>query len=87
MKHIRPMINDLKAIIIAGPGFHAETFHKYMFEQALAKAEYKLLVPIKPKFMKVHITSPHIHALMEALRSPEVRSTIIIYNRLSKYRW
>ena len=32
----------------------------------------KALLGVRSKFIKVHVTSPHVHSLVEVLKSPEV---------------
>ncbi len=37
----------------------------------------KPLLASRNKFIKVHITSPHVHSLVEVLKSPEVSSRVL----------
>lgn len=39
----------------------------------------KALLAARNKFIKVHITSPHVHSLVEVLKSPEVSTCLDIY--------
>lgn len=34
----------------------------------------KALLAVRSKFIKVHVTSPHVHSLVEVLKSPEVNA-------------
>ncbi|KAK1924418.1 pelota [Papiliotrema laurentii] len=61
----------LKAIVIASPGFTKETLYDYIFQQATL-TNNKPLLASRPKWVKVHSNTPHVHSLVEALRQPEV---------------
>jgi len=61
----------LKAIVIASPGFTKDSFYDYVFQQATATNNKQLLVS-RPKWVKVHSNTSHVHGLVEAMRSPEV---------------
>lgn len=63
--------NTLRAIILASPGFISEDVMKYIFDEA-AKTNNKPLLGARRKFLKVHVSSPHVHSLMEVMKSPEV---------------
>lgn len=39
-----------------------------------SRTSNKALLGARNKFIKVHVNSPHVHSLVEALKSPEVRS-------------
>lgn len=46
-----------------------------MFDFIMAEASRtsnKALLAARNKFIKVHVNSPHVHSLLEALKSPEV---------------
>ncbi|OCF36702.1 mRNA surveillance protein pelota [Kwoniella heveanensis CBS 569] len=62
---------DLKAIVIASPGFTRESLYDYIFQQATLTSN-KPLLQSRSKWIKVHSTTSHVHGLVEALRAPEV---------------
>lgn len=62
---------SLRAIVIASPGFVKDAIYDYIFDQA-TKANNKVLLQAKNKFVRVHVSSPHVHSLMEVMKSPEV---------------
>ncbi|PAV20930.1 mRNA surveillance pelota [Pyrrhoderma noxium] len=66
---------SLRAIVIASPGFVRDAIYDYIFGQA-TKANNKALLQAKNKFMRVHVNSPHVHSLMEVMKSPEVTSQL-----------
>ena len=37
-----------------------------------SRTSNKALLAARNKFIKVHVNSPHVHSLLEALKSPEV---------------
>lgn len=64
--------NSLKVIVIASPGFTKDSIYEYIFAEA-ARTANKPLLTAKSKFIRVHVSSPHVHSLVEVLKSPEVR--------------
>lgn len=67
---------SLRAIVIASPGFVKDAIYDYIFAEA-TKANNKALLQAKNKFLRVHVSSPHVHSLMEVMKSPEA----------SRYLW
>jgi len=65
----------LKVIIIASPGFIKDTVYDYIFSEAL-RTTNKALLQSRPKFLRVHVNSPHVHSLMEVIKSPEVSNQL-----------
>ncbi|KAK9325663.1 hypothetical protein V1517DRAFT_167100 [Lipomyces orientalis] len=71
---------NLKAVIIASPGFTGEQLLQYLLDSAAKDVDSgsatagtnKMLIKSKNKFLLVHCASGHIHALNEVLRAPEV---------------
>ncbi|WRT66178.1 mRNA surveillance protein pelota [Kwoniella shivajii] len=62
---------DLKAIVIASPGFTRDSLYDYIFQQATLTSN-KPLLSSRSKWVKVHSNTSHVHGLVEALRAPEV---------------
>ncbi|KAJ6263376.1 hypothetical protein Dda_1939 [Drechslerella dactyloides] len=69
LRHL-PVAN-LKVILLASPGFLAESLQKYIFAEAV-KSDNKMILSAKPKFVTVHCSTGHVHALNEVLKSPAV---------------
>ncbi|CAD6890685.1 unnamed protein product [Tilletia controversa] len=67
----------LRLVILASPGFIKETVYEYLFAEGQKQGE-KMLIgnEAKRKFLKIHCNSPHLHSLMEVLRSPEVSAQL-----------
>ncbi|PWN39827.1 hypothetical protein IE81DRAFT_326125 [Ceraceosorus guamensis] len=67
----------IRLIILASPGFTKDTVYDYLFAEATRRGD-KLLTgnEVKRKFLRVACASPHIHSLMEVLRTPEVSSQL-----------
>jgi protein pelota len=63
--------STLKVIVIASPGFVKDSVYDYFFAQA-SKSGNKALLSARQKFVRVHVSSPHVHSLVEVLKSPEV---------------
>lgn len=64
-------ISNLKVVLLASPGFLAESLQKYIFAEAV-KTDNKTVMSAKPKFVTVHCSTGHVHALNEVLKSPAV---------------
>ncbi|KAG8832529.1 Translation factor pelota [Serendipita sp. 399] len=67
--------STLKVIVIASPGFVKDSVYDYIFAQAI-KTSNKPLIQAKNKFIRVHVSSPHVHSLVEVLKSPEVTTQL-----------
>lgn len=67
----------LRLIVLASPGFIRDAVYNYLFEEAVKRGDKALIgAEAKRKFLKIHCSSPHIHSLMEVLRSPEVSTQL-----------
>ncbi|KAL5487844.1 DOM34 [Sanghuangporus weigelae] len=67
--------SSLRAIVIASPGFVKDAVYDYIFDQA-TKSNNKALLQAKSKVLRVHVNSPHVHSLMEVMKSPEIISQL-----------
>ncbi|EUB58449.1 Protein pelota -like protein [Echinococcus granulosus] len=74
-RHVR--FDVVKCVIVASPGFLKDHFFEYLCQQALRGAEDKrIFLDNKRKFVLVHSSSGHKHALKEVLADPVVVSRI-----------
>ena len=71
MRHIPFSADNIRAIVIASPGWVRDTVFDYIMQEATRTAN-KPLLSVRNKFIKVHVTSAHVHSLVEVLKSPEV---------------
>ncbi|XP_064391846.1 protein pelota homolog [Halichondria panicea] len=69
LRHVR--FEVVKCIIVASPGFVKDQFYEYIYGEA-ARHDVKVLFENKPKFLLVHSSSGHKHALKEVLADPAV---------------
>ncbi|PFH52827.1 hypothetical protein AMATHDRAFT_56321 [Amanita thiersii Skay4041] len=75
-RHI-PFSNvTLKAIVIASPGWIRDSISDYFINEATRRGDKTLQRALKEKLIKVHISSPHVHSLLEVLKSPEIVSQL-----------
>ncbi|CDR88660.1 probable Pelota protein [Sporisorium scitamineum] len=67
----------LRLVILASPGFTRDSVYDFLFEEATRRGD-KILIgsEARRKFLKIHCSSPHVHSLMEVLRSPEVNAQL-----------
>lgn len=80
LRHIPYGNVSLKAIVIASPGWVRDAVFDYIVTESLNRGDKILHKAIKEKGIKVHISSPHVHSLVEVLKSPEVRNFSICLN-------
>jgi protein pelota len=71
LRHIPYANPTLRAIVIASPGWVRDAVTDFIFKEA-TRTSNKNLLAARNKFIKVHITSPHVHSLVEVLKSPQV---------------
>jgi protein pelota len=63
----------MRAIVIASPGWVRDAVYDSLATEATKSGNKPLQAALREKVMKVHITSPHLHSLVEVLKSPQVR--------------
>ncbi|PSS35475.1 hypothetical protein PHLCEN_2v1630 [Hermanssonia centrifuga] len=66
---------SIRAIVIASPGWVRDTVLDHIMQEA-SRTGNKALLSVRNKFTKVHISSPHVHSLVEVLKSPEIASQL-----------
>ncbi|ETV87215.1 mRNA surveillance protein pelota [Aphanomyces astaci] len=64
--------NLVKCVLVASPGFVKDDFFKYMLEYAV-RTDDKVLLENKARFILVHASSGHKHALDEVLADAKVK--------------
>ncbi|KAI6105809.1 eRF1 domain 1-domain-containing protein [Pisolithus sp. B1] len=72
LRHIPFGNPSLRAIVFASPGWVRESVYTWMTNEASRRGDKLLARSLREKTLKVHISSPHVHSLMEVLKSPEV---------------
>ncbi|KAK7060513.1 DNA photolyase phr1 [Paramarasmius palmivorus] len=72
LRHIPYSNVGLKAIVIASPGWVRDAVFDYMLQEASKRGDKVLQKALKEKGVKVHVSSPHVHSLVEVLQSPEI---------------
>lgn len=72
VRHIPYGNVGLKAIVIASPGWVRDAVYDYMVEEAGKRGDRNLQRSLREKVVKVHVSSAHVHSLVEVLKSPEV---------------
>ena len=72
LRHIPYSSPGLRAIVLASPGWVRDSVYEFMVGEASKRGDKVLARALKDKVLRVHITSPHVHSLVEVLKSPEV---------------
>ncbi|ORX46326.1 hypothetical protein DM01DRAFT_1410686 [Hesseltinella vesiculosa] len=67
--------NFVKAIILASPGFVKDQLYDYIFDQAV-KTDNKVLFENRSKFISIHCSSGHKHALNEVMQEPSIQAKL-----------
>lgn len=73
LRHIPYGNPGLRAIVLASPGWIRDSVFDYIMAEAVKRGDKTLQKALKEKTIKVHVNSPHVHSLVEVLKSPEVR--------------
>ncbi|KAJ7180221.1 eRF1 domain 1-domain-containing protein [Mycena crocata] len=76
IRHVPYANVGLKAIVIASPGWVRDSVYDYMVGEASKRGDKILQKALRDKVVKVHISSPHVHSLVEVLKSPEIVSQL-----------
>ncbi|KAJ1308627.1 hypothetical protein OPQ81_004324 [Rhizoctonia solani] len=69
LRHIP--VESLRVIVIASPGFTKDSVYEYIFQEA-TRTSNKTILQARSKFVRIHVTSPHVHSLVDVLKSPEI---------------
>ncbi|KAJ7764997.1 eRF1 domain 1-domain-containing protein [Mycena maculata] len=76
LRHVPYANVGLKAIVIASPGWVRDSVYEYLVAEASRRGDKILQKALRDKVVKVHISSPHVHSLVEVLKSPEIVSQL-----------
>ncbi|EAU84885.2 pelota [Coprinopsis cinerea okayama7 len=76
IRHVPYANPDLKAIIIASPGWVRDAVADHLNAEASKRGDKPLQRALKEKLVKVHVTSPHVHSLVEVLKNPTVAAQL-----------
>lgn len=76
VRHIPYATVGLRAIVIASPGWVRDAVYDYIMAEAVKRGDKILQKALKEKAVRVHVSSPHVHSLVEILKSPEVTSQL-----------
>ena len=72
IRHIPYSQPSLRAIVIASPGWVRDAVYDFLISESTRRGEKALTRTLKDKCMRIHINSPHVHSLVEVLKSPQV---------------
>jgi protein pelota len=74
VRHIPYSGPNLRAIVIASPGWVKDSVRGYLIEEARKRGDKTLSKVLKDNTLLVHVNSSHVHSLLEVLKSPTVAS-------------
>lgn len=72
VRHIPYANVGLRAIVLASPGWVRDAAFEWMMGEAGKRGDKVLSKALREKVVRVHVSSPHVHSLLEVLKSPEV---------------
>jgi protein pelota len=72
VRHIPYTSPSLRAIVLASPGWVREGVFNAMMTEAGRRGDKTLSKALREKTVKVHVSSAHVHSLVEVLKSPEI---------------
>lgn len=68
---------EMRVVLLASPGFWRESMYEFLLAEAVKRNDRVLMGNEgKRKLLKVHCATPHVHSLMEVLKSPEVTAQL-----------
>ncbi|KAJ7068391.1 eRF1 domain 1-domain-containing protein [Mycena amicta] len=76
IRHVPYANVGLKAIVIASPGWVRDSVYDYLLQEASRRGDKILQKALKEKVLRVHVSSAHVHSLVEVLKSPEIVSQL-----------
>jgi protein pelota len=68
-------IEALKVVLLASPGFTATSLREHILAQATLQNSTTILKS-KSKFLVIHCSTGHLHALNEVLKSDQVKAKL-----------
>jgi protein pelota len=68
-------------VVIASPGFTKDSVYDYIFQEA-TRTSNKTILQARHKFVRIHVNSPHVHSLVDVLKSPEVSTVLVTFGQL-----
>jgi stalled ribosome rescue protein Dom34 len=87
VRHIPYGNAGLRVIVIASPGWVRDAVLEWMVGEAGRRGDRILHRALRDKVVKVHVSSPHVHSLVEVLKSPEVSDSSFHPLLSSPYRY
>ncbi|KAG6336698.1 hypothetical protein ID866_2405 [Astraeus odoratus] len=76
IRHIPFSSPSLRAIVFASPGWVRESVYTWMTNEASRRGDKLLAKSLREKTVRVHVSSAHVHSLVEVLKSPEIVSQL-----------
>jgi len=73
LRHVPFASDGIRAIVIASPGWIRDGAYDYLVAEAIRRSNKELQKALREKVIRVHISSPYVHSLVEVLKNPEVR--------------
>ncbi|EIW82093.1 hypothetical protein CONPUDRAFT_54793 [Coniophora puteana RWD-64-598 SS2] len=76
IRHIPYASPSIRAIVLASPGWVRDSVYDWMLGEASRRGDKTLARTLREKTLRIHVSSPHVHSLMEVLKSPEINSQL-----------
>lgn len=68
---------EMRVVLLASPAFYKDVMYDFLLAEAVRRNDKVLIGQEgKRKLLKVHCATPHVHSLMEVLKSPEVSAQL-----------
>ena len=68
---------EMRVVLLASPAFYKDVMYDFLLAEAVRRNDKVLLGQEgKRKLLKVYCATPHVHALMDVLKSPEVSAQL-----------
>ncbi|EPQ59481.1 hypothetical protein GLOTRDRAFT_70959 [Gloeophyllum trabeum ATCC 11539] len=76
LRHIPYASPTIKVIVIASPGWIRDSVYDYIIKESERTGNKALLRAVREKGVRIHVSSPHVHSLVEVLKSPEITAQL-----------
>ncbi|KZT20415.1 pelota [Neolentinus lepideus HHB14362 ss-1] len=76
LRHIPYASPTIKVIVFASPGWIRDSVYDYIVKESERTGNKALLRAVREKGVKIHVSSPHVHSLVEVLKSPVIAAQL-----------
>ncbi|TFK55988.1 pelota [Heliocybe sulcata] len=76
LRHIPYGSPTIKVLVFASPGWIRDSVYDYILKESERTGNKALMRAVREKGVRIHVSSPHVHSLVEVLKSPEITAQL-----------